>query len=173
MVIQNILIRLRIAFGLASFDSCNSVLDKGWTVLVAIICEHLVAFSCVNKLVSQQSHSHLLFLKIQWKQSVPTTYGKWGYWRLLSHDHGLDFKWTMQWWWMDAGHEDWRQSGKAEDEWMNEWMNGLIDNERIIHTKYYIPQFTLVSVSSYFTNLPLLPQMGTGKICESPSRVTK
>ena len=56
---------------------------------------------------------------------------------------------------------------------MNEWMNGLIDDERIIHTKYYIPQFTLVSVSSYFTNLPLLPQMGTGKIGESPSRVTK
>ena len=52
-------------------------------------------------------------------------------------------------------------------------MNGLIDDERIIHTKYYIPQFTLVSVSSYFTNLPLLPQMGTGKIGESPSRVTK
>ena len=56
---------------------------------------------------------------------------------------------------------------------MNEWMNWLIDDERIIHTKYYIPQFTLVSVSSYFTNLPLPPQMGTGKIGESPSRVTK
>ena len=52
-------------------------------------------------------------------------------------------------------------------------MNGLIDDERIIHTKYYILQFTLVSVSSYFTNLPLLPQMGTGKIGESLSRVTK
>ena len=63
----------------------------------------------------------------------------------------------MWWWWMDAGHEDWWQSGKAEDEWMNEWMNWLIDDERLIHTKYYIAQFTLVSVSSYFTNLRLPP----------------
>ena len=32
------------------------------------------------------------------------------------------------------------------NEWMNEWMNWLIDDERIIHTKYYIPQYQLVVI---------------------------
>ena len=59
----------------------------------------------------KRSHLQFHLFKIQRKQSVPTCCGRWGYWRLLSHDHGFDFKWRMRWWWMDADHEDWWQSG--------------------------------------------------------------
>ena len=54
------------------------------------------------------------------------------------------------------------------NEWMNEWMNWLIDDERLIHTKYYIAQFTLVSVSSYFTNLRLPPSNGNRENWRKP-----
>ena len=59
----------------------------------------------------KRSHLQFHLFKIQWKQSVPTCCGRWGYWPLLSHDHGFDFKCRMQWWWMDADHEAWWQSG--------------------------------------------------------------
>ena len=81
--------------------------------LWANIFLRLVTIFFLILVVNTPYHFAIAFFKIPRKQSVPTTYGEWGYWRLLSHDHVCDFKWTMQWWRLDFGHEDWWQSGSS------------------------------------------------------------